>query len=143
MTTGKRARGAVAARPPEAMSIVLPPIAIPSVTLVQAPPALITRRNAEHVGMAGPEFLRTLRAMRADPRFRDAVIVHGKSFRAASPEAVVAYLRAVPPGAANEAESDDLLRELGYERTPRALGAARGTMSAQKGRGRAGERGEA
>ena len=117
------------------MTIEIPPITIPSVTVVQAPPALITQHNAAHVGMTGPELLRVLRAMRVDPRFREAVIARGKSFRAASPEAILAYLRSVPPAAANEADGDDLLRELGYERAPRDPGAttrarlARGTRA--------------
>ena len=95
------------------MTFAIPPITIPSVTVVQAPPVLVTQRNAAHVGMTGPELARLLRAMRAHPRFREAVIVRGKSFRAAPPEAILAYLRSAPPTAASEADGDDLLRELG------------------------------
>ena len=104
------------------MTIEIPPITIPSVTVVQAPPVLVTQYNAAHVGMTGPELLRVLRAMRADPRFREDVIVRGKSFRAAPPDAILVYLRSAPPIAAHEADGDDLLRELGYQRTGRTAG---------------------
>lgn len=108
---------ALAAR---SVTVEIPLDAIPAVTYTAAPPALITKRNAEHVGMSGPELVRVLRAMRADPRFREAVIAHGKSYRAAPPEAIVAYLRSVPAPVGKEGsedgDGDDLLRELGYER---------------------------
>ena len=112
------------------MTIALPSVALPSVTVQAAPPALITRRNAGHVGMTGNELLRVLREMRAEPRFRDAVIVRGKSFRAATPDAIVAFLRAVPDASTSnaseeEASRDDgvdtaLLRAAGYELDPAA-----------------------
>ncbi|WP_437831925.1 hypothetical protein [Sorangium sp. So ce1153] len=113
---------------PPTVTIAIPIDAIPAVTVAASPPALVTKRNASHVGMTGPELVRVLRAMKADPRFRSAVIVHGKSYRAAPPDAIVAYLRAAPPAAVDrDAGADDLLRELGYER---ADGAARkGPMS--------------
>jgi hypothetical protein len=101
------------------VTVAIPLDALPAVTVAAPPPALITKRNAGHLGMTGPELVRALRAMRADPRFRDAVIVHGKSYRAAPPEAIVAYLRAAPPvtvGADEGADGADVLRELGYER---------------------------
>jgi hypothetical protein len=101
------------------VTIAIPLDALPSVTVTAPPPALVSRLNAAHVGMTGPELVRILRAMRADPRFREAVIVHGKSFRAASPEAIVAYLRAAParaPADASDDVDDDLLTELGYAR---------------------------
>jgi hypothetical protein len=92
-----------------------------AVTVQAPPPALVTKRNAGHLGMTGPELVRVLRAMRADPRFRDAVVAYGKSYRAAPPEAIVAFLRTAPPSAANGADAEDegdRLRELGYERVP-------------------------
>jgi hypothetical protein len=100
------------------LTIAIPLHALPAVTVAAPPPALITKRNAAHVGMSGPELVRVLRAMRADPRFREDVIAHGKSYRAAPPEAIVAYLRSVPAPAGEEGgeDGDDLLRELGYER---------------------------
>jgi hypothetical protein len=113
------------------MTIALPPISIPAVTVQAAPPALITRRNAGHLGMSGDELVRVLREMRADPRFRDAVIVRGKSFRAATPDAILAFLRATPTAPTNDtsdtgdAETEgnegvdvSLLRAAGYELEP-------------------------
>jgi hypothetical protein len=113
------------------MTIALPAISLPAVTVQAAPPALITRRNAAHLGMSGDELVRVLRDMRADPRFRDAVIARGKSFRAAAPDAVIAFLRAAPAastrdaGDQSEAETgiDDgvdmnLLRAAGYDLGP-------------------------
>lgn len=101
------------------ITIAIPLDALPSVTVSASPPALVSRVNAAHVGMEPDELLRILRAMRAHPRFRDAVIVHGKRFRAAAPEAIVAYLRAVParaPADASDDVDDNLLTELGYAR---------------------------
>lgn len=111
---------------PSSVTIAIPLDAIPAVTYTAAPPALITKRNAEHLGMSGPELGRVLRAMRADPRFREDVIARGKSYRAAPPEAILAYLRSVPAPVAKEADDgdgDDLLRELGYERASQPKGA--------------------
>jgi hypothetical protein len=105
------------------VTITLPPITVPAVTLNAPPPALVSRRNADHVGMTGDELVRVLRAMRADPRpeFRDAVIVYGKSFRAAPPAAIVAYLRAGAVVADDDESGDDVLASVGYQRTqPRA-----------------------
>lgn len=113
------------ARPPSgsgdgsapSITVAIPLDALPAVTVTAPPPALVTKRNASHVGMTGPELVRVLRAMRADPRFRDAVVAHGKSYRAASPESIIAYLRAAPVVKDGDEGGDDLLRELGYERT--------------------------
>lgn len=106
---------------PVGMTFTLPPVHVPAVTVVQSPPALVTKRNAAHVGMSGEELHRVLRAMRADPRFADQVIARGKSFRAAPPAAIVAYLRAAP--ISNDLEradgpDDGLLRAAGYEPAP-------------------------
>src|SRR5262245_44610695 len=54
------------------MTMALPAISIPAVTVHAASPALITRPNAGHLGMTGNELVRVLREMRGDPRFRDA-----------------------------------------------------------------------
>ena len=93
-------------------------IAIPvgDLAITAAPPALVTKRNADHLGLSGAELVKVLRAMRADPRFREAVIVRGKSFRAAPPAAILAYLRAAPPVEDDGPDKDDLLRAIGYER---------------------------
>jgi hypothetical protein len=101
------------------VTIAIPPIAVPAhVHMHDAAPALITKRNAAHVGMSGQELLRVLRDMSADPRFRDAVIRRGKSFRAAAPSAIVAYLRAAPSVAVKDGEPEmdlELLESVGYE----------------------------
>ena len=93
----------------------------------EAAPAILTKRNAAHVGMTGPELLRVLRDMRADRRFADRVIVRGKSFRAATPDDVIAYLRAAPIAASKGEDADDgldheLLARVNYE--PKAKGRA-------------------
>lgn len=96
-----------------------------TLTVVQGPPALITRRNADHLGLSSAEFLETLRRMRRDKRFGASVIVSGK-LRAASPDAIVAYLRSVPvPAADIEADAEDagvakIYEELGLEAVPEA-----------------------
>lgn len=84
--------------------------------------------------------------MRADPRFRDAVIVRGKSFRAASPNAIIEFLRTPPAasaGAANDQEASadhgvdlSLLRAAGYELTPPAAKGepVKATRSGRRGR---------
>ena len=104
---------------PSTVTIAIPPIAVPAhVHVHEAPPALVTKRNAGHVGMTGAELLRVLRAMSADPRFGAEVVRHGKSFRAAPPSAIVAYLRAAPAGAVKDGESEldlELLDSVGYE----------------------------
>jgi hypothetical protein len=105
-----------------ALTLTLPVAALAGLTVQAAPPGLITKRNAAHLGMSGAELLRVLRAMLADPRFRDAVVRHGKSFRAAAPEDIIAYLRAAPLVAAAQAADDgidhELLREAGFEMAP-------------------------
>jgi len=99
-----------------------------------APPGLITRRNADFLGLSGDELVRIVRAMSHDPRFADQVVVFGKSLRGAPPDAILAYLRAAPSIAANDGEPedddsaiDDLLAKGGYERDKpaKAKGAAR------------------
>jgi hypothetical protein len=103
------------------VTVAIPLDVIPAVTVVQAPPGLITKRNAGHLGMTAAELLRILRAMSADPRFSAAVVRHGKSLRGAPPEAILDYLRAAPPAAAKEEEGPDLelMRRAGYELAPR------------------------
>jgi hypothetical protein len=103
------------------VTIAIPLDVIPAVTVVQAPPGLITKRNAGHLGMTGAELLRILRAMSADPRFSAAVVRHGKSLRGAPPEAILDYLRAAPLAAAKDDEGPDLdlMRRAGYELAPR------------------------
>jgi hypothetical protein len=106
---------------PSTVTIALPPIAIPAVTVVQARPDIITKRNAGHLGMTGPELLRILRAMSADPRFRGEVIRYGKAYRGAPPDAIVAFLRAAPIAAAegDDEELDlELARRAGYVLAP-------------------------
>ena len=99
------------------VTIAIPLDVIPAVTLAQAPPGLITKHNAGHLGMTGARVLRIIRAMGADARFAPAVIRHGKSFRAAPPEAILEYLRTAPAAAAKEDEDLDLelMRHVGYE----------------------------
>jgi len=97
------------------VTIALPLDALGPITVTEAPPALVSRVNAGHVGLDGDEIVRVLRAMRADPRFRDHVISRGKSFRAAPPEAIVAFLRSAPAIEADPEDVDgDLLRAAGY-----------------------------
>ena len=72
------------------------------------PPALITARNAEHVGLTPRQLADALRAMRRDPRWADRVIAHGK-VRAVAPADLVSYMRAssVAPSSASSTPSDD------------------------------------
>ena len=93
-------------------------------TILAAPPALITRRNADYLGLSSAELLETLRRMRRDGRFASSVIVSGK-LRAAPPDAIVDFLRSVPIPAADAAPEDDdgtaaLWAELGLEAVPPA-----------------------
>lgn len=92
-------------------------------TIHAAPPGLITRRNADHLGLTGDELVRIVRAMSRDPRFADQVVIHGKSLRGAPPASILEYLRTAPPIAANDGEpeeddglDDSLLEAAGYER---------------------------
>jgi hypothetical protein len=93
-------------------------------TIYAAPPGLITRRNADHIGLSGDELVRIVRAMSRDPRFADQVVMSGKSLRGAPPDAILAYLRAAPPVVAKDGDQDDgsdlddaLLAAAGYKRT--------------------------
>src|SRR5215468_1832063 len=93
-------------------------------TIYAAPPGLITRRNAHHLGLTGDELVRIVRAMSRDPRFADQVVMFGKSLRGAPPDSILAYLRAAPRVVANDGDQDDgsdldeaLLTAAGYERT--------------------------
>ena len=102
MQNGARGKPTPSAAP-STFTIAIPPIEVPAhVHVHEAPPAIVTRRNAGHVGMAPAELLRVLRAMGRHPGFRDAVVRHGKSFRGAPPDAIVAYLRAAPLAAAED-----------------------------------------
>lgn len=102
---------------------------MPTVHLVQAPPALITRLNSEaHLGIKGDAYIVLLRDMALDAAFRGEVIKTGK-LRAATPEAVIRYLNARPQadegeGVEDEEDGEDsaesVRRELGYERAPKA-----------------------
>jgi hypothetical protein len=124
------ARAEVHPRATPARTIPVPLVVeIPAdqMTIHAAPPGLITRRNADYLGLTGDELMRMLRAMRADPRFRDRVIVHGKSYRAAAPDDLIAFLRAAPTTtpASEDAEDDEdavdaVLREGGYRLKPGA-----------------------
>ncbi len=127
---GARPDPAIAgARPqhgPPTVTIALPPIAVPAAVHVhEAAPAVVTKHNPGHVGMTAPELLRVLRAMRADPRFRDTVICYGKSYRGAAPADIVAFMRAAAaPLTMGEQEGDggvdaNLLAATGYELCPR------------------------
>ncbi len=98
---------------------VLLTVAVPlGVTVVGAPPGLITKRNADHLGLTGDELVRIVRAMSLDPRYRDVVVRRGKSLRGAPPDQSIAYLRSAPSAAESEDDADGLLRELGYEALP-------------------------
>src|SRR5262249_47315944 len=66
-------------------------------TIHAAPPGLITRRNADYLGLTGDELVRIVRAMSRDPRFADQVVVYGKSLRGAPPDSILAHLRTAPP----------------------------------------------
>src|SRR5215468_1511614 len=101
-------------------------------TIHAAPPGLITRRNADYLGLTGDELVRIVRAMSRDPRFADQVVKFGKSLRGAPPDSILAYLRAAPPVEANDGDQDDgsdldeaLLASAGYERTTRPKSLAR------------------
>jgi hypothetical protein len=101
-------------------------------TIHAAPPGLITRRNADYLGLTGDELVRIVRAMSRDPRFAEQVVKFGKSLRGAPPDSILAYLRAAPPVVANDGDQDDgsdldeaLLASAGYERTTRPKSAAR------------------
>jgi hypothetical protein len=114
---------------PSTITITIPPVTVPAAVHVhqhEPAPLVITRRNADLLGMSRPEFMRLLRAMRADPRprFRDAVIARGKSFRGARPVDIIEYLRSSPPTAVEEPDETnvdvdhELLDGVGYEIAP-------------------------
>jgi hypothetical protein len=107
--------------PGPCVTLSIPIDAIGPITVTAPPPALVSKVNAGHLGLETRELVRVLRAMRADPRFRDQVIARGKSFRAAPPDAIIAFLRATP--FIEERNDDDLdpelLRRAGYSVPPR------------------------
>jgi hypothetical protein len=109
------------AAPGTCLTLSIPLDAIGPLTVTVPPPALVSKVNAAHLGLEPNELVRVLRAMRADPRFRDQVVARGKSFRAAPPEAIIAFLRATPM--VEERNDDDidleLLRRAGYGVPPR------------------------
>jgi hypothetical protein len=129
------ARAKVCPRAAPGRAIAVPvTVEIPAeqMTIHAAPPGLITRRNADYLGLTGDELVRLMRAMARDPLFADQVVKFGKSLRGAPPDSILAYLRAAPPAAANDGDQDDdsdvddaLLASAGYERTMRAKSAAR------------------
>jgi hypothetical protein len=112
-------------------------LAIPTdaLTVHASPPALVTNRNPEHVGLTRRDLLDLLRDMRRNPSFADEVVMRGK-IRGASPTAILAFLREqtahasrpidVSPVAANDAALEDeddveaqavkVRRDLGLER---------------------------
>jgi hypothetical protein len=69
-------------------------LAIPTdaLTVHAAPPALVTNRNPEHVGLTRRDLLDLFRDMRRNPRFAEEVVMRGK-IRGASPTAILAFLR--------------------------------------------------
>jgi hypothetical protein len=116
---------------PAARAILHTRIELPpeSLTVVAAPPALITKHNVAHVGLTVRQLLDVLRAMRLDPSFAPEVVSFGKSVRGAPPEAILAFLRTSPTSVfsssaistpANDAapadDVADLAAELGLER---------------------------
>lgn len=145
--SGAPARGTTQSELLGPMTLTVPPISLPAVTVQAAPPLLITRRNAAHLGMSGNELLRILREMRADPRFRDRVISRGKSFRAAPPDAILAFLQAVPVASENDPVGDvpspdaevdtDLLRAAGYALEPAVANGDTGKGTRTRHRARA------
>jgi hypothetical protein len=108
------ARAKVCLRAAPGRTIAVPvTVEIPAeqMTIHAAPPGLITRRNADYLGLTGDELVRIVRAMSRDPRFADQVVKFGKSLRSAPPDSILAYLRSAP------------LRPLGrtmQSRTPKA-----------------------
>ncbi len=113
-----------------------------ALTVVAAPPALITRHNVGHVGLTVRQLLDVLRAMRLEPRFAPEVVSYGKSVRGAPPEAILAFLRtsqalpsssSAPVTPANDAapvdDVDALAASLGLERV-----ASSGQKRAGRGR---------
>jgi site-specific recombinase XerD len=99
------------------VTLTLPGAALAGFT-IQAPPGLVTVRNAEHLGMTAEELVGVLGAMGADPRFRDHVVQHGKSYRAAPPDAIVAFLRAIQPSGPPEERSNAALPVEPCEQAP-------------------------
>jgi hypothetical protein len=80
---------------PPSIAIAIPLSALPAVTVTAPPPALVTKYNAEHLGLDRRTLLEVLRGMQRDPRFADEVIVRGK-LRGAPPAAILAFLKATP-----------------------------------------------
>ena len=78
------ARAEVCPRAVSRRSIAVPiTVEVPAdqMTIHAAPPGLITRRNADYLGLTGDEIVKIVRAMARDPRFSDHVVVFGKSLR--------------------------------------------------------------
>jgi hypothetical protein len=105
------------------VTINIPLDALGPVTVTAPPPALVSRVNAHHVGLDPDVLVRVLRLMSADPTHGPAVIACGKSFRAAPPDAVVAFLRSrsspaeptpAEPTPVDDDVDRDLLRAAGY-----------------------------
>jgi len=121
MNAAARKRALSARDSPRTIAIPIDALGLEHISVVAAPPALITRLNGDHLGMTGDAVVRALCEMRAHPRYREHVIARGK-YRAAPPEAIIAYLREVPE-AASEEEDDELdgslLRAAGFA-TPAA-----------------------
>jgi hypothetical protein len=69
-------------------------LAIPAdaLTIHASPPALVTNRNPEHIGLTRRDLLDLLRDMRRNPSFAAEVVMRGK-IRGASPTAILAFLR--------------------------------------------------
>jgi hypothetical protein len=118
--------GAAPIGAPPVVPLAIPPGAI----MLAAPPALVSERNPEHLGMDAGLMRRTLSDMLGTPGFAVCVLVLAKRPRvlAAAPEDVVRFLRARRTGALVEAApaapaapandtpeelGDDVLRELG------------------------------
>lgn len=80
---------------PPSIAIAIPLAALPAVTVTAPPPALVTKHNADHLGLDRRTLLDVLRAMQRDPRFAHEVIVRGK-LRGAPPAAILAFLKATP-----------------------------------------------
>lgn len=113
--------------PPGATATISLAIPTDGLTVHAPPPALVTNRNPEHVGLTRRDLLDVLRDMRREPRFAPEVVIRGK-IRGASPAAILAFLREQTglrldpsaPVAANEDDVETLAaevrRDLGLER---------------------------
>jgi hypothetical protein len=119
-------------------------IAIPAEVVVQAPPPmLVSRVNADFLGMTPDRMTDVLRAMQRDPKYHEAIVGAGK-FRSAPPSAVIAFLRerqladvpsngpANDPQAAEPSEDDQADALLGYRPTPAPASAPRAVSSPRR-----------